>query len=209
MRRLILFVAVAVLILGGTLVLLRRVPPRGAGAAWVRFVGMTNVPPSGRLGLGTPEFPTVDLSVLAISNIPTSGRVGLFMITNGTLRNIGFSLEAVEVLQGNLWVDRACDWGRFGGLLEPGKSTIRPVPEPATNISWRIRLAIQEQARGPKGEIDRITVKAANAIVFPGQQYRLVSPSLLDGCAEPDAPPNGGPRVPQPSSEDSGGGRYR
>lgn len=63
------------------------------------YAGMTNISAGGRLGIGTAEFPFFDLATLHITNIPASGRVGLFVLTNATLKDAYFNLEAIELWQ--------------------------------------------------------------------------------------------------------------
>jgi len=167
----------------------------------VMFRGTTNVSAGSRLGDGTPGFPLFDLAALAITNIPGSGRVGLFVITNETLQDVYFSLAQIEVWQDERWVNRASGWPGFGGSLEPGKSRVQPVPEPTTNLPWRIRLGIQEQPRGLKGAVDRTTVKSAKTVLFPSKPYTILSPTILNGRAEPDGrPPMGAETNRTPSA---------
>ena len=167
---------------------LRPTPSRGG--ALVLFVGTTNVSVGSRLGDGSPEFPFFDLAALSITNIPSSGRVGLFVITNGISKDIYFSPETIEVWQYGRWVSQAPSWGGYGSWLAPGKSCMQPVPEPDGEHPWRIRYGVQEHRRGLLGAIDKAILKTAKTILFPIQPYKIVSPTILSGHAEPDRAEN-------------------
>ncbi len=186
MKRSIALGVLVALVLGTAVTLLvRRLPPP-ARAASVLYVGMTNVSAGGRLGDGTPEFPLFDLAALHVTNIPSSGRVGLFMLTNGTRNNAYFGFDGrIQVQKDGKWMERASDWTGFGWELEPGKSCVQAIPEPATNLPWRIRLGIQEHPRGLKGTLDRATSKANNTILYPSRPYEIFSPTILNGRVEP------------------------
>jgi hypothetical protein len=184
-RRFIALGLLVALVLGTAITLLVRRVPSPARTASVLYVGMTNVSAGGRLGDGTPEFPLLDLAALHVTNIPSSGRVGLFMLTNGTRKNAYFGFDGmIQVQKDGKWVERASVWAGFGWELAPGKSCVQAIPEPATNLPWRIRLGIQEHPRGPKGMLDRITSKNYNTILHPGRPYEIVSPAILNGRAE-------------------------
>ncbi len=178
-----------------------RTPRATPGRASVLFVGTTNVSAGARLGDGTPEFPFFDLAARGITNIPDSVHVGLFVITNGTFKNVQFYLEAIEVRQEGQWISRAPDWGGFGRELEPRKSWVQPVPEPAGNLPWRFRLVIQERPRphSLRGSLDRATIKTANVVLLPSRwSYkisRIFSPTIQRGRAEPDGAANRGQPV--------------
>jgi hypothetical protein len=192
MKKSIVLGLLVALVLGTAFALFWQRSVPATGVASVIYAGTTDVSASSRLGDGTRELPLFDLAALAITNIPSSGRVGLFVITNGTLKNVYFSLGGIEVWQDDQWVNRASDWPGFGGSLEPGKSRVQPVPEPTTNLPWRIRLGIQEHPRGLSGALDTATVKSAKTIMFPRRPYNILSPTILNGRAEqPDDPANG------------------
>ncbi len=136
------------LVIGTVLALWWPKPAPAPGPAAVLFAGTTNVSATSRLGNGTPEFPFFDLVALHITNLPTSGRVGLFVLTNATFKNVHFFLQTIELWQAGRWVEQAPAWEPFGSELEPGKSCVQVVPEPAGNLPWRLRLGIQEHPRG-------------------------------------------------------------
>ena len=178
-------------------------PAPAPGPPAVLFAGTTNVSAGSRLGNGTSEFPFFDLVKLHITNLSASGRVGLFVLTNATFKNVYFSLQAIQLWQGGRWVEQAPAWGPFGWELEPGKSCVQVVPEPAGNLPWRLRVGIQEHPRELKGEFDRVTAKTANAILLPPKPNEIVSPIVLDGRAEPDGPANRSQLVePETNSKD-------
>jgi hypothetical protein len=186
MKRFIALGLLVALVLGIALALLVRRLPRPARTASVLYVGMTNISAGGRVGNGTPEFPLLDLAALHVTNLPSSGRVGLFMLTNGTRNDAYFGFDGkIQVQKDGKWVERASDRTGFGWELEPGKSCVQAIPEPATNLPWRIRLGIHERPRGPKGMLDRITAKNYNTILYPRRPYEIVSPAILNGRVEP------------------------
>lgn len=184
MRKPIILALLGLLAVGTVLALLWPKPAPVPGPPAVLFAGTTNVSATSRLGNGTPEFPFFDLAELHITNPPASGRVGLFVLTNATFKNVYFCLKTIELRQDGRWVAQAPPWRPFGWELEPGKSCVQVVPEPAGNLPWRLRVGIQEHPPGPKGELDRLTAKTANTILYPPRPYEIVSPTVLDGRAQ-------------------------
>jgi hypothetical protein len=184
MNKSLVFALLGLLVVGTALVLLWPGRAPAPGPAAVLFAGTTNVSATSRFGNGTTEHPFFDLVQLHITNLPASGRVGLFVLTNATFKNVYFSLQTIELWQAGRWVEQAPLWNNFGWEVEPGKNCVQVVPEPAGNLPWRLRLAIQERPRGLKGMLDRVTVKAANTILYPSIPYEIVSPTILDGRAD-------------------------
>ncbi len=163
------------------LTLLRDKPLAGPGVVSVAFLGSTNLAAGGRLGDGTPEFPVFDPAAIGITNAPPSRLVGLFLLTNGTTQKVYCDLAGIEVFQDGNWVAQASEWPPFGWELAPGKSCIQPVPEPSTNLQWRIRLGVQERGLGMKEVLDRTTTKYFQTIVNPGKSYQVLSGSIGNG----------------------------
>lgn len=103
------------------------------------------------------------------------------------INDVYFSFTAIiDVWQDGEWAEHPSDWQGFGWELKPGKSCVQPIPEPAGNLPWRIRLGIQESPRGLRGSLDRVTSKAANISPFPIRQYEVASPTVVDGRAGQD-----------------------
>lgn len=192
MRRILVMAGVAAVVASVTIVLIlisRRVPV-GQGVVSVAFLYSTNFSVPVQLGNGTPEFPLFDPVSLGITNAPDSGRVGFFMLTNGTMQRVYCNLEGIEVSVDAEWVGRDSEWPHFGWELRPGQSCIQPVPEPSTDLRWRIRLGVQERGRGLKQAVDRATSKHAQTIILPGDYYQVFSDTVWKEIGEPGSPVN-------------------
>lgn len=182
MRRLVIATVLGFLVLCGALLALAMRSGSTAGPpprVSVERIGTTNVPNGGKLGWGTPEFPNVDLGALQLMPPSGSWAIELFRITNGSRMAALISLQSIEIWQGGEWV-RVKSINGSGDFFAPppverGRFTILPIPVPQTDQPWRIRLGVQEYARGAKGVVDQFTVKHYHRILFPGRTYSIES----------------------------------
>ena len=96
------------------------------------------------------------ISFLGFTNDNRHGRVALLCVTNGGTAALYYSVDHFETRAPDGWTNLPAPIAaRFGGSLEPRKSFVWPVPPPATNTVWRVRLSCTEQARGWVGMIHK------------------------------------------------------